>query len=513
MHGNERIGIIDIGSNSIRLVIYEQTAEGAHRVIDESKESARLSERIGSDGALPEEDIVSIVDTLLYFKMICEANHTQSIRAVATAAVRNASNSEQIVEMWEQRTQLKVEIIPGKEEARLGFLGVINSIDIAEGFIVDIGGGSTEITYFKDRTVVESVSLPFGAVNTTARFVSGDHIDKEEALRIERMVKTAVDELPWLSKQNGLPLIGLGGTIRTVSKMDQKRKKYSLELTHNYRMSEDDVKSLLRDLIDLSEEKRKKVDGLSKDRADIIVPGMLILNTIFKTCGASHYVVSGTGIRDGLYYETLHPDKPVLDQVLDSSVTNLLLLHPAVSVKHVNQVQYLALQLFRELQEHYPFDECAEKYLRVSALLYRIGITVNYYDFRKHTYYLMAHSRIDGLTHREILVCALIASYKTKSRTRQKVLLHKDILTEADFRLIIQLGTLLRLAEALDRSQTQPVADMTVRLTRRDLLIQLVCRHGFAIELREAEMVEFEFRKVWGLRLRIRSSESAESGR
>ncbi|ANE48440.1 hypothetical protein SY83_21570 [Paenibacillus swuensis] len=494
-----RFGIIDIGSNSIRLMICEVTENGAYRVIDESKASARLSAHIDSNGNLPSSGIQIIIETLAYFKKLCEASGASSIRAVATAAVRNAVNADEIIRLTEEGSGIPVEILSGEEEARYGYLGVSNTLDIEEGYLVDIGGGSTEIAYFRNRKLQQSVSFPFGSVNTGKKYLRNGNLDAEGLTRIQAMVSQAMDKEPWIRKHPGLPLIGLGGTIRSVSKLDQKRKKYSLPLTHNYPMSAQDTDDWLSILMPMPLEKRKKVPGLAKERADIILPGLAIMQAVFRHTGSRHYIISGAGLRDGLFFEALSPDKPEIDNVLEHSVRNLMSLHPAIPYSHLEQVNRLAVTLFDHLQPFHALGARVREYVHVAALLYRIGVTINYYQYAKHTFYLMAHSRIDGLTHREILICSMIASHKSKSRTRSLFLEHKDILTESDFGLVMQIGSLLHLAIALDRSETQPVNKLQAEVFNKELLLSLQIAKLADIELKEIENVTPDFEKQWGL--------------
>ncbi|MCI3925129.1 Ppx/GppA family phosphatase [Paenibacillus sp. TRM 82003] len=499
----ERFGIIDIGSNSIRLVVYERTPEGAYRVIDETKESARLSERLDKDGRISAADLAYISSTLKRFQLLCEHHGAKRIRAAATAAVRNSPDRDKIVAALTADTGLDIEVLSGEEEARLGFLGMINTIDLDDGLVVDIGGGSTEVLLFRDRAVVRSVSFRFGAVNTMKRFGKDGDLDEDASRRIVEMVGKALADEPWISEQPGLPLVGLGGTIRSLCKIDQRDRKYSLPVTHHYQMTAHDTEEWLDRLLSLTFEQRKRIEGLSKDRADIILPGLLILHTVFRAANASHYVISGSGLRDGIFYETLRPEAPQFSDVLEHSVHNLLALHPAVSKKHVYQVERIAMKLFADLGEQHGLNHRAGTYLHVAALLYRIGITINYYNFYKHTYYLLAHSRVDGLTHREILLCALVASFKSEKRLRPLFSEHRDVLGDADFSMIVRLGALLQLAVALDRSATQPVASVTAQAAGRELLLTVAYRHTWAIEKRELETLSKDFAKQWGFKLRI----------
>lgn len=499
----ERIGIIDIGSNSIRLVVYEITDAGAYRVIDEAKESARLGGRISPGGEIGGSDIAYIADTLDRFKLLCTAHGAQRIRAVATAAVRNASNAAAVVSALRERTGLAVEVLSGADEGRLGFLGMANTLDVTDGLLIDIGGGSTEVTRFKDRRIEQSVSFPFGAVNAMKRFGKNGELHPEGAKELRSMIQEAVASEPWLTEQPGLPLVGLGGTVRALCKIDQRSRRYSLPLMHNYRITAEDAANWVTVLQSMTMEQRKKIEGLSKDRADIIVPGLLILHTIFQLAGASHYIISGAGLRDGIFFETLRPEAPQFSDVLEHSVMNTLALHPAVSANHVRQVERLSAKLFADLRPHHGLGKRAGVYLRVASLLYRIGISIHYYNFYKHTYYLLAHSRVDGLSHREIMLCALIASFRSEKRLKPLFAKHKDLLSEFDFELISKLGMLLQLAVAMDRSETQPISGLQAQVIGKELRLSVRCRHSWVIERTELEAAGKDFGKRWGLKVKV----------
>ncbi|KRF21308.1 Ppx/GppA family phosphatase [Paenibacillus sp. Soil787] len=505
MSSRSSIGIIDIGSNSIRLVIYEINAHGAYRVVSEHKDSARLSERIGSDGILHSKDIISIVPILSHYALLCKVHEVQTIRAVATAAIRNAANSAEIVRILQEQSGLHIEVLSGTEEARYGYLGVINSIDIRDGLIIDIGGGSTEVTLLRNRKLLHSVSFPFGAVNTTRQFMKNGNLTEQEMGDIRRMVEDAILAHPWIASSPNLPMIGLGGTIRTLGKISQKRNKHSLQLAHNYTLKPGELRDFLLLLSSMPLEKRKKMDGLSKERADIIVPGLIIMDTIFEAAGSSACMISGSGLRDGLFYETFDPKHPIKEDVLESSIHNLLLLHPNAAVKHVSHVDKFAMQLYHTITVPPETEDRSQKYLHTAALLHRIGASIHYYQYLKHTQYMMTGAHIDGLSHREIVICSFIATYKTKSRTQQQVLAYKDLLLESDAALIVKLGTLLKLAMALDHSETQPVQELQTTTTDSTLTLKLLCIHNPIMELKELAAISKDFEKIWGLKLKTQA--------
>lgn len=508
----ERLGIIDIGSNSIRAVIYELTDNNAYRVIDEAKESARLSERLEKNGTLSEADLQYIVSTLQRFRSLCEQHGVTRLRAVATAAIRNSPNSGALVKALTERAGLPIEVLPGEEEARLGFLGTVNSMDLEDGFTVDIGGGSTEVLLFRRRSIVRSVSFPFGAVNTLRQFGSRGELDDDAVDGIAEMVTRAVSkEASWIASNPGLPLIGLGGTVRSLCKMDQRERHYSLPITHHYQMDGEASARWIGKLRSMTFAQRKRIEGLSKGRADIIVPGLIILDTLFRLTGASQYIVSGAGLRDGIFFELLRPEAPQFSNALDHSVYNLLALHPSVSLKQMSHIERLAMKLYRGLRAHQGWDDRIGACFHAAALLHRIGVTVNYYHIQKHTYYLLAHSRMNGLTHREILLCALIASYKSEKKLKPLFAEHRDVLEEPDYRLILHLGSLLQLAAALDRSTMQRVVDVSIRAAETEMRLNVVYLDAWDLEKRELSSLAKEFGKIWGMKLFVEETPASEA--
>lgn len=495
-----RIGIIDIGSNSVRLVVYERTTNDAHRVIDGSKRPARLSERIDDKGHLADEALQELLGTLNHFRMICAHNRTGQIRAVATAAIRNAANRDSVLEKIKSETGLTIELLSGQDEASYGFLGMINAMDVKDGFLVDIGGGSTEVSLFRNRELVHSISFPFGCVSLNQRFASKEMLNDDGLHAIEQLVSEAIKSAPWLSESPMLPLIGVGGTARALGKIHQAVKRYPFTQTHNYPITGDDVELLFMELYNTPLDKRRKFPGLSKDRVDVIVPGLAVIRLLFRTIRASHYRICGSGLRDGIFYATRFPGRPMHQDVLAFSLHNINALHPAAPQQHVMQVNRLSLQLYDELRPVHLFPNRVRILLDAASTLFRIGASIDYYEYSKHTFYLIVNSHLNGLSHREILMIAAIASYKSKSRVRQQLFDYKELLNESDFQIIYKLGTLLQLAAALDRSETQALSRLETVTTDNHLQLLPVRSNGpLTVERREVDELASEFKKLWKL--------------
>ncbi|WP_052339276.1 Ppx/GppA phosphatase family protein [Gorillibacterium massiliense] len=504
MMNTQLFGIIDIGSNSVRLVLYEDAGNGIHRVIEESKNTIRLIDKVAKDGSLPLDQLDELIRTLNHFRVQCIANHVDFIRSVATAAIRNAANSREVVDALEAATGLTIEIASDEDEARYGFVGVMNAMDVANGFLMDIGGGSSEISLFLNRKIVHSVSFPFGAVNTTKRFSPDGEFNSGNLRDIHVMAETLFEQEPWLRQHPGLPLIGLGGTIRSLAKLSQRKATYSLPLAHNYRITPEVVQETIDSLSKMSLAQRLKLDGLSADRADILVPGLILLHTALQHTEATCCIVSGTGLREGVYYETAQPDKPLVEHVLTHSTEILLHNAGSTATPHTEQVHQLAMQLFEGLKERNSYGDDLRKTLYAASRLYRLGTVINYYTYPAHTFYWITHAGLNGLEHREIVLAALIAAHSGKKKSRKAYLPYQDLLNEEDLSAAVALGTLLQLAVRLDAGRQNQVEQIRVlHSASNSPVIELVCREHPATELEAAKDLADDFRKSWDFPLRF----------
>lgn len=496
------IGIMDIGSNSIRLAIYEVTSRGDYRLINENKESARLSEKIKQDGRLEVGDIVQIVPILRQFHNICVQYECKEIRVAATAAIRNATNSREIIDTLFQSTGLQIEILSGEKEAYYGFLGVVGGIEIQDGYIIDIGGGSTEITLFRNREWVSSVSLPIGAVNSQLKYGgSSESWSDSDIAKLQNEILGILSEHHWMNSHPGLPLIGLGGSIRALGKLDQRRAKYPMPIAHHYMLERESIQHFAQLLPSLSLTKRKRMDGLSKSRADIIVPGVIILHTILQYTDAALCLVSGTGLREGLLLESLEQGLPTASQVIPRQVNSLLAFHSTVQVSHLQQVRRFAEILLESLSQDRNSDPLARKLIYVASMLYKIGSGVRYHQYDKHTLYWLIHAPIAGLTHRENVMCAYIAGRLSGNGKGVNLGEYQSILEPTDPEFIVRLGSLLEIAIALDISETQVMKVMQAEFRDETLMLKLNCRSQAPLEIKGLESAARNFKKVWKFNL------------
>lgn len=500
----EKIAIIDLGSNSVRLVLFDIRQDGAFRITNEVKEMVRLSENMSDDMMLKPEAVIRTVNTIKLFKKLCDTSGITNILAVATAAVRAAKNQAAFLALLEKEAGIRFEVISGRREAELGYLGVCCTMDIDSGYTVDIGGASTEITKYIDRKQVEAVSFPFGAVNLTEMFIRKEPDPFKGIEKLEASLEQQLASIPWLQNEKDLPLIGVGGTIRSICKIDRIKKSYSLDITHQYQMNQADVFIIYNEIKGKSYEEICGIPGVSKDRADILPAGVCVVNKLLEALGTNRFIVSGSGIREGIFYSHYlkQMGMPAVENVVEFGMNNFLKLYD-VDMNHAKHVTYLAMQVYDQLERLLDSPDKYRQIFERAAFLHDAGINIDFYNRDRHTYYLITNARLNGLTHREIVMAALIASKFSGDKLKNHYLKHSDIVFKEDYKALKKLVVILTVCDKLDRSKSGVIKDVACSIKSDRVVLETLRDGDGALEIAEAVKQNAAFKKVFKKELQI----------
>lgn len=498
----EIIGIIDVGSNSIRLVVAEIYEGKAFKVIYEIKESVKLAKDMTADGQLAEARMELAIDTLKLFKDVCLGFNVSEIISVATAAVRAATNQAYFLNRVSNEVGINIRVLSGIEEAYYDYFGIMNSMSISDGIIMDIGGASTEIIWVKNREFKEAISLPFGAINLSERFNLLDEPDSKNKELVNKFIMENFNDITWLKSAKDLPIIGIGGTVRNIGKIDSNKKDYPLEIIHNYPIEAQDVIDIYDTVKDMNLKQRKKVKGLSKERADIFLGAITIVKCLIKYINCPKLFVSGSGVREGLIYDTMLKSKEPIDDVLEFSLESLIYLH-RLNKNHSNQIWNLCYELFIGLKTTHCMDREVLKILKTSSLLYNIGIDVNYYNKKEHSFYMILNSRINGLNHKEKLMSALIVSILKKEGIQSYIVKYRELFSEDDINIIQMLALILKTSVDLNLRKINNIKSVQVNTKEDVIFIQLDYEKNPTKEISAAMSSAPNFEKIFNKKLII----------
>jgi len=503
---DRRVAIIDLGSNTARLMIAQFTQGRVFKITDEVSRRVRLGEGIAGNRRLRAAARFRALDAVRMFKSFCDAQGIDHVLPVATAAVRDAGNGASFLEEIARGTGLKFRLISGEEEAFYSTVGVINSLGLFDGIILDVGGGSAEIGLIRDGAFAKGASTPFGTVRTTETYFPGPAVTTGQTKRLDADIDQALDDIGWLKTDGKVPVAGVGGVVRALVRIDRMERKYPLGLVHGYELKRRRLEKLIERIASMPvSERSRRIPGLQKEREDIILSGAMIVAGVMRKTGARKLTVSGQGLREGLFFEEAFkpaskPDS--IGRLRRFTVLNLARLY-GYEGAHTGHVARLTLSMFDQLQEVHGYGNSEREYLWAAALLHDIGTVIDYYDHHKHSAYIILNAGLPGFDHREIVIIAWLCL--NHRRGKPNFSRYQSLLKKEERTMVYRLSSLLRLSEYLDRSRAQIVEDVKLETGSRKVRMKVVPRDGrdVTVELSEARNRVQLFEECFGRRLAI----------
>lgn len=460
--------MIDLGSNSFRLVVFSVGESGWWKRTDELSEMVKLGGDLGPEGELAPQRMAHALETLRVFAAFCATNgiRTDQIEAVATSAVRDAPNGEEFVQRARRATGLPIRILSQRDEAWFSYVAAVNSTSLQDGIVLDIGGGSLELVQVDARNAVECVSWQLGAVRTSERFLHGDgpaDADEMEQLRQHALGLLATE--PWVATAGREHLVGIGGALRNLATAAIRAAELPLDSVQGFVLTPAALDELIEQLAARSPEDRERVPGIKRGRAEVILGGAIVLRAVLEATGAPGIEVIEAGLREGIFLagQLAPADPPIVPDVRNASVTNLALQH-GVDLVHAEHIAELADQLVDALPGAGLPSPGEPELVEAAALLHDVGMAVDYDDHHKHSSYLILGSGLPGYTPREVALIALMARYHRKGSPQLGAA--AALCLPGDDELLLRGAALLRIAEQLERNRDQVVH--TARLRRAD---------------------------------------------
>jgi exopolyphosphatase/guanosine-5'-triphosphate,3'-diphosphate pyrophosphatase len=495
-NGHDRmLAAIDVGTNAVRLEIAKPLPDGTLETIHQERDPIRPGEGVFTSGVIARPVADRLLATLRRYAALCR-RHRARVRAVATSAVREARNRDEIVKRVRDETGLILEVVSGREEARLICLGVLDGRSArARSLVLDIGGGSTEVAVGLGEKPTALHSVALGAVRLTEIFTSSGKVSKERLAVMRSYAAEAFrDQLPDALPRLGVAL-GSSGTINAIVSAGSASR----------RMTRRRLEKTVTGLADLTLAERRR--QFEPRRAEIIVAGAVILEAAMKHLGLDEVVAVDTGLRNGVLKDLVLRTPAAAEAAAAQRTRSAAAVGRRFGFdeKHARQVAHLSLQLFDQLAGLHGLPASARSILEAAALLHDVGHTVSPQRHHKHTFYLVQNADIAGFSDQERNLVALVARYHRRTppeRGRPDL----EELGPSELRVLRRLVALLRIADSLDRSHHQPVT--AVRATLRGPVVRVVARTRAAIDLELWDVARESawFRAAMGRRIEVVAS-------
>jgi exopolyphosphatase/guanosine-5'-triphosphate,3'-diphosphate pyrophosphatase len=477
------LAAIDIGTNSVHLVVARAVASDRFEVLARQKDMVRLGHGGGEMKRLEDDAIDRGVEALARHRAIAEA-HGASIRAVATSAVREAENRHVFLRRALVEAGVRVEVISGFEEARLIHLGVLQAVPVFDkrSLVIDIGGGSTEVVLGERGETLVARSLKLGAIRLTDGFFPDDKVSAKAVTRCRRRVQTVLAPLVREIDDFDVAVASSGTAISVAAMALAARGQDPMQTMNQVVITTDELDAVVETLVAAPTVKeRRRTPGLDDRRADIIVAGAIVLQEALAAFGAESVMISESALREGVLadtYQRAHGGS--LHHLRDIRRRGVLHLAELTDddPEHSERCAHLALQLFDQLAAWHGLDDGPRELLEAAALLCNVGLFISHAGHHKHSYYVIRNSEhLTGFTDGEVELIAQVARYHRKSAPKAK---HEAFaaLDDADQAVVRTLAGILRVAIGLDRAHRGAVAALTVREDGDGLVVEVEPAHG-----------------------------------
>lgn len=518
--GSMKIAAIDLGSNSIHLVIVEVRPSGGFHVVASEKEMVRLGQTTLSRGRLSATAMARGLEVLREYRRLCRSHRVDKVLAVATSAIREARNGEDYLMRIGQKTGIWPRVVSGQGEARLIYLAALHSIHLEgkRALVVDLGGGSLELALGAGTRPDWVASEKLGVLRLAARFGSRDPLAGKDEQGLEAFVKAALGpHEKTVESARPFCAIGTSGTTLTLGRMaHQIETGEAPESLNHVTVKAETLRELRERLCRLSLRERLKLPGMDEPRADILPVGAVILDTVLRRLEIEELVLCEWALREGLLLDYIHRHPRTLaraEAYPDVRRRSVMALCERCQYDeaHARHTSALALSLFDQTRERHALGDGERALLEYAALLHDVGHHISYPGHHKHTYYLIKNGDLRGFHPAEIEVLANVARYHRRGHPRRK---HPGFsaLPKPSRRVVEVLAGLLRVADALDRSHRQPVQRLTVSERGDALRIQAEARGDCELELWGVAGRVSLLEKTLGVRVRVEAVSGAQAG-
>ncbi len=495
----EKIAIIKLGAQTIKLSLIDVAHNGYYNLFDEIVEGVKLGASVEQDNLIKASVISESLTLLKLFRKICDANNVSKIVAVAESFIKIAKNQKSFFDEIYNNTGFAFNILTPEEEVRIVYKGITSLIDISKAVGIYIAPNQTHILQFNRRTILGVQTIDFGYLNLAEKYVNT--LDPEEKS------KQMVEEIQFALKNNPffaglepeLTFVGVGTVFESLGKLSRKIAKYPMDMENNYLVTKESFDAVFDVVKSLDLDKTKKLKGISEDRADTLASGLAIVKALMDMCNMPNISVCSNGFEEGIIAQSLPSDNmlQIPSDMLSVSLETIRTFYDR-ELSNTANVYNLAIVLFKQLKVIHKLPRNYVKPLRIAASMYNCGSRIGFENFANKSFEIIINSKINGASQKDIL----LAAFTCKAQNLENLSLaewmkYKDLLNDEDLDAVRKMGVIINLASAMDKSRMGNITDITCDILGDSIIMKTIVKADASFDIMQAQKVGTEFKKVF----------------
>ena len=494
----EKIAIIKLGAQSIKLSLVDVASNGYFNLFDEVVENVKLGASVEKDNLIKPSIISESLTYLKLFRKLCDANNVSKIIAVAESFIKLAKNQKSYFDEIYNNTGFAFNILSVEEEVKVVYKGITNLIDISKAVAIYIAPNQTHLIQYNRRTILGVETIDYGYLNLAEKYV--DELDP--ATKSEKMVK----EMLFVLKNNEfinnvepeMPFVGVGTVFESVGKLSRKVNKYPIDLDNNYVVSKESFEAVYDIVKTLDLDKTKKLKGISEDRADILSSGLAIIKAISDVANVSSISVCANAFDEGIICQSIPTENVdrIPSDMLTASLETIRTFYDR-ELSNTANVYNLAIILFKQLKVIHKLPRNYVKALRIAASMYNCGTRICFEDNTNKCFEIIMNSKITGASQKDILVAAFACKAQNLDNlSLAEWMKYKDILTDEDLDAVRKLGVIIKLASLMDKSRMGNITDVTCDILGDSIIMKTIVKADASFDILQAQKIGPDFKKV-----------------
>lgn len=508
----EKVAVIEIGMFYAKLKILAVSENNYFIVTDSKQDDFRFELEKENEGFLKKPEIDAMISILKDYRKICDINNVEKTFAIGNFANNNkCKNLNSFIDEIFSQCGFKFVLLSDNEQNQYLYSGIINSMDISKGVIIEVGLDKIHLIQYNRRVILNETIVQMGPLTLLDEQPFNENISSEEHMQmLEKLVEEEISKVEWLKNiDEEYTVIASGDLVLDLTKMVRKFNKHPLDMSNNYVCKKEDIEYISKQIAEIDLNKNKKIKGIREERADVFAVGVMLISKLFAMTAKETMQISTASVATGMLFNQIIPEtleKPLAD-VLGYSLVAQTSYFDSANIKHNEQVYNLAMLLFKQLRVMHKLSRNYVRILRAAAYLHDVGERVCFDNHSKHSYYVILSSEIYGLTHREQILAAFVASMHDGSDIDMtEWIKYKDLLTEEDLEAIKKLGIIVRLAESLDRTKHAYIIDISCDILGDSVILKTVTEFenmDISFEIKEALKAYRPFEKNFKKKLEI----------